>query len=166
LVGVEDALLSVAEEHRATAVAPGMVGRLGPLFTRPGRRRPGLVLLAGAEGDPHGIPLALVADHLRAEGFDLIHLGADVPVDTLVGMAAAADLSAVGMSASTKAGVVSAGRAVDELHHRVPGVPVMLGGPAVASEKEARRAGADGWAPDAAGAAELFIGLRLSGRRS
>jgi excisionase family DNA binding protein len=158
--------ISVADEHRATAVALGIVGRLSPLFKRRGRRRPGLVLLAGAEGDPHAIPLAMVSDLLRAEGFDVIHLGADVPAGPLVAMAAAADLCAVGLSASTTQGVAKAGRAVGELHRRVPGVPVMLGGPAVRSEKVAIQAGADGWAADAAAAAELFLSRTRSGRRA
>jgi excisionase family DNA binding protein len=158
--------ISVADEHRATAVALGITGRLSPLFKRRGRRRPGLVLLAGAEGDPHAIPLAMVADVLRAEGFDVIHLGADVPAGPLVAMAAAADLCAVGLSASTTQGVAKAGRAVGELHRSVPGVPVMLGGPAVQSEKVAKQAGADGWAADAAAAAELFLSRARSGRRA
>lgn len=149
--------ITVADEHRATAVALGIVGRLSPLFGRRGRRRPGLVLLAGAAGDPHTIPLAMVADHLRDEGFDIIHLGADVPLHTLVSMAAAADLTAVGISASTAAGLTNAGRAVRQLHRRKPGVPVLVGGPAVRTAKDAREAGADGWAADAAGAAEMFV---------
>lgn len=159
----ESGRITIADEHRATAAALGIVGRLSPLFRRRGRRRPGLILLAGAEGDPHFIPLAMVADHLRAEGFEVSHLGADVPVDTLVAVAAAGECRAVGLSASTKAGVVAAGQAVHALQRRVPGVPVMLGGPAVRSEKVARRAGADGWAPDAAGAAELFLTHSRSG---
>lgn len=153
----EGGRITVADEHRATAVALGIVGRLGPLFARRGRRRPGSVLLAGAEGDPHAIPLAMVADHLRAEGFDVIHLGANVPVHTLVTMASAADLTAVGISASTAAGVTNAARAVRQMHRRRPGVPVLLGGPAVRNERAAREAGADGWAADAAAAAQLFV---------
>ncbi len=153
--------VDIADEHRASAGALGVVGRLSPLFRRRGRRRPGQVLLAGAEGDPHCIPLAMVADHLRAEGLDIVYLGADVPVETLT-TRAAADLSAVGISASTTTALINAGRAIDELHRRLPGMPVMLGGPAVPTEKTARQAGADGWAADAARAAELFIGLKRS----
>lgn len=149
--------ITIADEHRATAVAIGIAGRLSPLFTRRGRRRSGAVLLAGAQHDPHSIPLMMVADHLRAEGLDVIHLGADVPVDTLVATAATVELRAVGLSASTTPAVASARRAVDELHRRVPGVPVVLGGPAVPTERAALSAGADGWAPDAAGAARLFL---------
>lgn len=156
--------ISVADEHRATAVALGVVGRLGPLFARRGRRRPATVLLAGAEGDPHAIPLAMVADHVRAEGFDVIHLGADVPVHTLVTTAVAADVATVGISASTTAGLGAAARAVRQLHRRMPGVPVLVGGPAVRNEKAARELGADGWAADAAAAADLFVRLQLSPR--
>ena len=149
--------ITVADEHRATAVALGLVGRLGPLFERRGRRRAGCVLLAGAEGDPHAIPLIMVADLLRAEGCNVIHLGADVPVETLVPMAASADITAIGLSASTKTGVDRATGAILELHGNLPGIPVMLGGPAVTTEEAARRAGADGWAADAAGAVDLII---------
>lgn len=149
--------ITVADEHRATAVALGILGRLGPLFGRRGRRRPGAVLLAGAEGDPHSIPLAMVADHVRAEGFDVIHLGADVPLHTLVSVAATAEPMAVGISASTAAGVKNAAKAVRLLHRRVPGVPVLVGGPAIPTENSARETGADGWAADAAGAAEMFV---------
>jgi excisionase family DNA binding protein len=156
--------ISIADEHRATAVTLSILGRLSPLFRRRGRRRPGLVLLAGTEGDSHAIPLAMVADHVRALGFDVIHLGADVPVDTLVTAAAAADLTAIGLCASTDRAAAHAGRAVEELHGRRPDVPVMLGGPAVPTEKAAYQLGADGWASDGAGAAELF--LDPNGRRS
>lgn len=156
----EAGLLTVADEHRATAVAIGLVGRLSPMFARPGRRRPGSVLLAGAEDDFHAIPLMMVADLLRAEGINVIQLGADVPVSSLVTMAGAADLTAIGLSASTDQAVRQAGRAIVQLHQRVPGVPVMLGGPAVGSPEAARAVGADGWAPDAAAAVELTLSLQ------
>jgi excisionase family DNA binding protein len=161
----ETGRLTVADEHRATAVAIGLVGRLSPMFGRPGRRRPGCVLLAGAEGDFHAIPLMMVADLLRAEGLDVIQLGADVPVATLVTMAGAADLTSIGLSASTDQGVVHAGRAITELHQRLPGIPVMLGGPAVTSADVARRAGADGWAPDAATAVDLTLRIQRAGEQ-
>ena len=158
--------LTIADEHRATAVALGVVGRLGPLFSRRGRRRPGgVTLLAGAQSDPHYLPLAMVADHLRAAGMEVIHLGADVPLDTLATAAGTADLRAVGLSASTSQGVANAGAAIDELRRRAPGVPVVLGGPAVPTVRAARLAGADGWAADAAGAVDLFLGL-AAGRSS
>lgn len=156
----ETGALSVADEHRATAVAIGLVGRLSPMFGRRGRSRPGCILLAGAEGDHHAIPLMMVGDLLRAEGFEVIQLGADVPVATLVTMAGAADLTAVGLSASTDRAVREAKRAIRELRRRIPAVAVMLGGPAVTSAEQARANGADGWAPDAGAAAALALRIQ------
>ena len=160
----ETGRITVADEHRATAVALGLLGRLGPLFARPGRRRRGSVLLAGAETDPHAIPILMVGDVLRSEGFEVIQLGADVPVDHLVAMAFRAELLAVGVSVSTDGGLIHAERAVSRLHEHLPGVGVFLGGPAVGSEETARASGADGWAADAGSAAELV--LRLAGGRT
>ncbi|MDA8046757.1 MAG: cobalamin-dependent protein [Actinomycetota bacterium] len=152
-----DGRLTVADEHRATVLALGIVGRLGPLFGRRGRRRPGQVLLAGVEGDPHAIPVIMVSDLLRADGYEVVQLGADVPLDTLVASAASrAQLLAIGLSAGTTRTLERAGKAVAGLHHARPGVPVFLGGPAVPDEAAARAVGADGWAADAAGAVELI----------
>jgi excisionase family DNA binding protein len=160
----ESGRISVGEEHRATAMALGIVGRLGPLFGRPGRRRRTSVLLAGAEGDPHVIPLMMVGDLLRSGGLNVVQLGADVPVDTVVAMAAASEPSVVGLSASTDPTVASAARGISELHRQLAGVPVMLGGPAVPSATVAERAGADGWAGDGASAVDLALRLAERGR--
>lgn len=151
-----DGSLSIADEHRATAMALGIVGRLGPLFGRRGRRRAGTVLLAGAEGDPHAIPLMMVADVLRSSGFGVVQLGANVPVGTLLTAAAVIeDLLAIGISASTEQTALNAGEAAARLHEQVPGVPVFLGGPAIADEDRAAALGADGWAANAAATVRL-----------
>lgn len=146
--------LSVADEHRATAVALGLVGRLGPSFQRRGRHRAARVLLAGAEGDSHSIPLIIVGDVLRADGFDLVQLGADVPVEEVTRTAASIDgLRLVGLSAATDHSARRLRGAVDQLRAQVPHAAVLVGGPAVDSDT-ASRLRADGWAPDAAGALE------------
>ncbi|HET9732040.1 MAG TPA: cobalamin-dependent protein [Acidimicrobiales bacterium] len=156
--------ISVADEHRATAVALGLMGRLGPMFARRGRPGAGSVLLAGAEGDAHAIPVLMVGDVLRAEGFRVVQLGADLPVGALVTAAAAADVDAVGLSAATAGGLERAAGAIAELQRRAPWMPVMFGGPAVTSEL-AEQAGADGWAPDAAGCAQTLTSL-IEARRA
>jgi excisionase family DNA binding protein len=151
---------SVADEHRATAVALGIVGQMGPLFRRRGRHRPGQTLLAGVEGDAHTIPLTMVADTLIAGGFEVIHLGANLPTAELVAAAAGKpQLRAVGLSASTDTSAERAGEAIAALRGRLGAVPVVLGGPAVSDERYARKLGADAWAGDAAGAVEVISGL-------
>ena len=69
---------TVAEEHRASAVAHRLIGRLGARFAARGRPR-GTVVLGAPPGERHRLPMAMVADILRAAGFEVIDLGSDVP---------------------------------------------------------------------------------------
>jgi methanogenic corrinoid protein MtbC1 len=83
-------------------------------------------------------------------------LGANVPTESLVEVAAAAtDLVAIGISLSSDVFSRNVAGATAAAHETRPGVAVLVGGPAVRSEEAARDLGGDGWAPDSAGAAEL-----------
>ena len=93
--------ISIAEEHRATAVTNRLIGRLGPRFNRPGQTR-GTIVLGAVAGDQHAVPIAIAADLLRSRGFTVIDLGADTPIESFVDAATIADrLIAVGISSST-----------------------------------------------------------------
>ena len=70
--------LTVADEHRATAVALRLVGRLGPRFARRGRKR-GTVVVGAPAGEQHGLPSAILADLLRGVGFEVLDMGANTP---------------------------------------------------------------------------------------
>ena len=61
----EAGVISVADEHRASVVATRVIGRLGPRFARRGRSR-GSVVLGAPAGESHALPVAIVADLLRA----------------------------------------------------------------------------------------------------
>jgi excisionase family DNA binding protein len=157
--GWQSGALSVGDEHRATSVAQRLVGRLGPRFVRPGRTR-GAVVLAGAAGDPHSLPIAMAADVVRAAGYAVIDLGSDVPPDSLALAAARADrLVAVGISAATAGGEDAVRQAVAVVRATVPDVAVLVGGPAMDAELAAA-IGADGFAPDAVGLVRLLDELR------
>jgi MerR family transcriptional regulator, light-induced transcriptional regulator len=152
--------VSIADEHRATAVALGLTGRLSPLFAHRGPSRAATVLLAGAEGDPHVVPLLMVADALRAEGWSIVNLGADVPrADLLATARATANLQAVGISLSSERTAARTAKNIRALRAECPDVAVLLGGPAATSVQMAQALGADGWAPDLAGAAKLVNDL-------
>ena len=70
--------LTVADEHRATAIALRLVGRLGPRFARRGRKR-GTVVVGAPAGEQHGLPSAILADLLRGVGFEVLDMGANTP---------------------------------------------------------------------------------------
>lgn len=151
--------LDVADEHRATAVAQRLVARLGPWCSRRGRRR-GTVLLGGAPGDLHGLPATIVADVLRCEGYEVVELGANTPEASFVHAARNVDrLLAVGVSVGTGGRDRVVHSTVRALRRAIPGVPVLVGGPAVDGADHAELLGADGWAGDARGVAALVAGF-------
>ena len=130
--------ITIDQEHRASAVVSRLVGRLGVLFTRPGRKR-GAVVLAAAPGDLHALPVALAADIVRSANFVVVDLGASVPPEDLARAAANTDdLVAVGvcMSASGLDDVVR--QALRAVRRAVPGVPVLVGGSGVDPERSDR----------------------------
>lgn len=155
----EEGSLSVGDEHRATAVATRIVARLGPSFARRGRRK-GTVIVGGASGDLHSLPAAILSDVLRGEQYAVIDLGANTPAESFVEAAKGVDdLVAVGISVATSGRERIVSAAAQSIRDAVPGVPVLLGGPAVPDQQTAGRLGADGWAPDAGATAVLLASL-------
>ena len=154
----EAGAMSVADEHTASAIVLRLIGRLGPGFSRPGRKR-GTIVLGTVSGDPHGLPTALLSDLLRGRRFAVHDLGGDVPVDAWQQSARdTGRLLAVGVSASSPDQDAIITATVDALR-AVVDVPIVLGGTALRDGTHAGRLGADGWAPDARSALELFEGL-------
>ena len=155
----ESGEITVADEHQASALALRLVGRLGPRFARPGRKR-GTIVVAAPEGDAHGLPVALFADLLRGRGFRVIDLGADVPNDALAATVGdVRGLLAVGLAATTfdnEAAIIDA----IEAARAVSDVPVLLGGGAIRGPEAARVIGADNGGRSTLGALELFEHLR------
>lgn len=139
--------ITVADEHRATVVMYRLVGRMGPQF-RPRGPRIGSVIVGAPTGELHGLPVALAADLLRTEGFDVIDLGADVPADAFVACALATeDLTAVAISVTSTQHRASAATLVQALRASGLVAPIVVGGSAL-SERDAMAVGADEWAPD------------------
>lgn len=133
--------ITVADEHQASAIVLRLIGRLGPRFRRRGRSR-GTVIVTAPPGDRHSIPTALAADLIRARGFTVIDLGADVPVDALVRSASQADhLVAVSICASTAGNEDAIAEATAALRDAVE-APVVLGGGAIRDADHARSLGA------------------------
>jgi len=139
--------LSIADEHRASAVSARLIARLGSRFGRRGVKR-GTVVLAAPAGELHGLPVSIGANLLRWRGFNVVELGADTPPEALV--------EAVANEAATGGGPLAVGivntltgqqpsveSSVTEVHRAHPGVPVLLGGAAVVDAAQARRLGAD-----------------------
>jgi excisionase family DNA binding protein len=137
--------VSVAEEHRATAVAQRVIGHLGMQFGRRGKDR-GTVALAAPSGDLHVLPVAIAADLLRWRGFDVVELGGNAP-PAAIGEAVADEprLLAVGIVSTVGGHDDEVALSASSVRAAVPGIPVFIGGGAVSSEAHARALGADEW---------------------
>lgn len=160
-IGWERGKLTVGDEHRATAVAIRLVGRLGPMLARRGRPR-GTIVVACAPGDSHALPAAVLATLLRGEGYAVVELGGDTPDDAVVAAvhAAGASLRAVAISVSSDENLAAAAGVAARVRDTHPEAMVLVGGPAVTSAEQAATLGADGWAVDGAGVAELLTTQR------
>lgn len=144
--------ITVADEHAATAVADQVAATV-TVIRRPDVSGP-RVVLACAEGEWHVLPARLLAEALRAEGLDVSFLGPSMPARQLKAFLRADPPDVLAVSCSTALtldGVVAFVHVAHDL-----GVPVLVGGRAIPSERTARVLGADLWAPDAAGAARLL----------
>ena len=135
---------TVAQEHEASAVASRLMGRLSPRFNRRGRKR-GSVVLGAPVGDDHNLPIALLADLLRGEGFRVHDLGHNVPAESFVEVAVGAErLVTVGLGATKPDNGHEIRLAICALNEAST-VPVFLGGGAIVDAEHARRLGADAW---------------------
>ncbi len=145
--------LSVADEHRATAVAQRLIGHLGLQFGRRGKSR-GAIALAAPSGDLHTLPVAIVADLLRWRGFEVLELGGNTPADALADAVTHQDrLLAVGIVSTTPGLEAHVASSVRSVRAAVPDVTIFLGGPAIRSTAHALELGGDVWTgpgPDAA----------------
>jgi len=143
-LGWEAGDYTVDDEHRASGVATRVLARLGARFTPRGPKR-GTVIIGTPPHEMHGLPTAMAANVLRSRGFEVVDLGADVPVGAFASAVTKIQRPlavAVAVTSGNHDGSVRA--LVRAVHDVRPGLPVLVGGAAIAGEDHAARLGA-GW---------------------
>ena len=114
--------LTVAEEHRASAIVERMLGEHHP--TPRGRRR-GTAVVAALAGERHSLPTAMAASALRDDNWHVHHLGADVPEADLVRFISAQPIDLVVLTATSPDGRLAVDAVVAQLE--AAGVRVLVG---------------------------------------
>ncbi len=153
--------LDISVEHRATGIAQRLIGRLGPRFSRRGRPR-GAVVIGTPAGERHSLPVAMLGDLLRGDGWEVSDLGADMPVESFVhAVKGTPDLAAIGVSISSPEGLVAAPELLAALREAAPDVKVVVGGVAVRDLDHALQMGATEYAESARAFVDL---LAVDGR--
>ncbi|MCU0260768.1 MAG: cobalamin-dependent protein [Ilumatobacteraceae bacterium] len=133
--------IDIGLEHRATGIAMRLVGRLGPRFVRRGRSR-GAVVLATPAGEKHALSVAVLADLLRLEGWEVSDLGADTPAESLGLAAAHPEVVAVGISVTHPQHHDACRESCAAVRRHAPGVLIVAGGQGVDSRETAIALGA------------------------
>ncbi|MEV6197218.1 cobalamin-dependent protein [Streptomyces sp. NPDC051920] len=148
--------LTVAQEHTATAIHERVIAVLAHRPDRPAETPSGpRVTVACVDGEWHALPARLLAEVLRLRGWRVDFLGAHVPTPHLIAHLHRTGPRAVALSSSIPTHLPTAHMAVTAC--QAAGVPVIAGGAAFGPDgRYARALGADGWAPDARGAAEVL----------
>lgn len=160
-----DGELSIACEHKASAVSTRLIARLGSHLTTPGRRR-GTVIVGAAPGDVHSIPTAMFADLIRSFGVNVIDLGGSPDIGSYLEAARRHEDSVIAISVTGPGHDDSVQRTVAAIRDAFPDTPIAVGGGAVRSDTHAAELGADVWHADSKRAAQLIAERAASGRRS
>lgn len=154
-----------SREYLATATATRLVARLGAQFRRPGRSR-GTIVFGAPVGEMHSLPIAIVADLVRIEGFTCLELGANVPPDVFAHAATHSPrLVAVGIGVTTAANIDAVRATITAVRAVAPDTPVLLGGQAVLNPEIAALTGATHWAANGAQALEIVATFSAPARR-
>lgn len=157
--------LSIACEHKASAVANRIIARLGTHLSTPGRRR-GTVIVGAAPGDVHSIPTAMFADLVRSFGVSVVDLGGSPDVKSFIEAGKRYDDCAVAMSVTGPGHEDAARSAVNELRQAFDDIPIAIGGGAITSEDQAQALGADLWHSDSRAAAKMIADAAANRRQT
>ena len=121
----------------------------------------GRIVIATVKGDVHDIGKNIVKVILENYGFEVIDLGRDVPVETVVNTVREKDVRLVGLSALMTTTLKSMEETIAALHEAKLDCKIMVGG-AVLTPEYAKKIGADWYAKDAKRSADIakeFFGV-------
>jgi methanogenic corrinoid protein MtbC1 len=137
---------SVAREHAATAISERALAAVAARTdVEPSR---GTITIACVDGEWHALPVRLLAEMLRLDGWRVDFLGANVPGPHLITHLHQTGPDAVALSCMLATRLPRAHAAITAC--RAAGVPVIAGGPGFGpGGRYAQHLGADAWAASA-----------------
>ncbi len=129
---------------------------LKPLLAEANVISKGKVVIGTVKGDLHDIGKNIVAMLLQGAGFEVVDLGADVPLEKFVEFVRKERADVVGMSALLTTTMIFMKDVIEALKNAGlrENIKIIIGGAPV-TESYASQIQADGYAPDAASAVDL-----------
>lgn len=121
--------LTISEEHFATNTTRHVMSQLAAFLPqKPARNRAAVV--CAVQGNTHDIGARVIADFLEADGWRVIDLGADVPVEDIAASIDIFNADLVAISAMLGIHIRAAELAIQAVREQHPNVPVIVGGSA------------------------------------
>ncbi len=111
----ETGAMSIADEHLATGIALDVMRLVGRTATRHPRRSRERLLLAAVGTEGHVTGLRMIADLAEGAGFDVLFLGAAVPVESVADVVAKHAPEIVGLSVTMAAPARHLAAALEEV---------------------------------------------------
>ncbi len=146
----------IPELMMAAKIMQDVIKIIEPHFGHEKHQSQGIVVLATIEGDLHSIGKDIVGLMLRANQFEVIDLGADVNIETIVEKANESHAHIIGISALLTTTMIGQKRVVELLKKKGlrDKFKVIVGGAPISADW-ARECGADGYAGSAIEAVTL-----------
>jgi methylmalonyl-CoA mutase cobalamin-binding domain/chain len=121
-------LVTVGQEHLATAIIERQMGQLHPHFIP--RTDKGRTLVLGCvEGELHRVGARMVADFFEQDGWSVAYLGASTPIEEIVGIAREVQADLIGISTQLTLHLPRILELVNTLDRRgMTGLPIIAGG--------------------------------------
>jgi methanogenic corrinoid protein MtbC1 len=156
--------ISVADEHRATAIVQYVVAQVYSRLPLSSLDR-GKVVVCGVEGESHQLGANIVADLLESDGWDVCFLGTNLPHRTILQKIADHRAGAVFISATMPFNLPNVRRLVADIRREFgPEIFIVLGGQAFATARSFfLEAGADAFAPTALAGTAMITERAASG---
>ena len=129
---------------------------LKPLLTASGGPRSGTLVMATVKGDLHDIGKNLVLMMAEGAGFKVVDLGVDVSIEKIMNAVQEHNPDVVGLSALLTTTMIYMKTVIDAFQAAgLENIKIAVGGAPV-TQSFADEIGADGYAPNAASAVDLF----------
>jgi methanogenic corrinoid protein MtbC1 len=129
--------ISVADEHLATMISTRMIALQREAFRVAARRADHRIMLCAIQEERHIVGLEMAASVLGNGGYDVLMLGADVPITTLAQAVERHHPAIVGFSATLAANAKILPAAIYEVRAADPAVGIIIGGAAASLRMDA-----------------------------
>jgi len=120
--------ISIADEHLATAITSRVMSLVGESLVTESPGTKERLLITGVEGEQHVMGLRMIVDVLEGAGYDVLFLGADTPLDSLLASVTRHQPHLVGLGATGPGSDERLTGAVTALRRSNPELPMVVGG--------------------------------------